>query len=175
MYIPILSSFSTRSGERAFAVATRERRERRCERREERGKVPVASASRCASPLFATDSTTHTDRSTASLITQTHHLYGAARQISKLRVEHRRADCHWELAIGSSCARMPAGRSAHHFSPYQSHTFEYVQTNRKEGRKSGYHESSSKRARLPPSAVHFLPEKHTESSTYRRISGREEG
>lgn len=38
MYIPILSSFSTRSGERAFAVATRERREeRRCERQEERG------------------------------------------------------------------------------------------------------------------------------------------
>lgn len=38
MYIPILSSFSTRSGERAFAVATRERRERGCERQEERKK-----------------------------------------------------------------------------------------------------------------------------------------
>lgn len=178
MYIPILSSFSTRSGERAFASGDERKKGERVRKTGRKGEgTGGASASRCASPLFATDSTTHTDRSTASLITQTHHLYGVARQISKLR--RRASSGGLSLGAGNRLFMRAYARpddrpiTSLHINHTRSST--YKQTGRKEGRKSGYHESSSKRARLPPSTVHFLPERHTESSTYRRISGREEG
>lgn len=135
MYIPILSSFSTRSGERAFAVGDeRKKGGEGVKDRKRKGEGTGASASRCASPLFATD--TPTDRPHRSSQTL-HHLYGAARQISKLRVEHRRVDCHWELAIGSSCARMPRPNDRPTTSLHINHTRSstYKQTGRKEGRK----------------------------------------
>lgn len=150
---------------------------RGCERQEERGKVPgCVGLALCIAALRDRLNDTHRPIDRASLITQTHHLYGAARQISKLR---RRASSGG-LSLGAGNRLFMRAYARPDDRPTTSlhinqHTFEYVQTNRKEGRKSGYHESSSKRARLPPSTVHFLPERHTESSTYRRISGREEG
>lgn len=138
MYIPILSSFSTRSGERAFASGDERKKGERVRKTGRKGegtgvRRPRAVHRRSSRPTQRHTPTDRPHRSSHKRITYMGQL-GRFRNYAS-SIVGRIVIGSWQSALHARVC--PAGRSAHHFSPYQSHTFEYVQTNRKEGRKEG--------------------------------------